>query len=206
MRELGFIRLVTSLLSLCVRVYVVTTGTDTPSFCNSGLFATGGKLFWRAFVSGAFCFGGFFSQVAFWLGGLWSGGFCRFFLGGAHDREPFFDFLNKFEVEIVWVLLFNFTIDFYIIVGWNFTQYVENIGKQLYKFRSPLGEILATVLKFCIKFKTKKEKKATMLPIKCAHKPDKSPGGHFMKWLLWPSEAETIRWPSIQIDSKYVYL
>ena len=37
----------------------------------------------------------------------------------------FFNFNNDFNAEIDWVVLFNFTIDFYMIVGWEITQYVK---------------------------------------------------------------------------------
>ena len=41
--------LATSLLCLCVRMYVMAAGIDTPTICNRGKFVTGGKVFWGAF-------------------------------------------------------------------------------------------------------------------------------------------------------------
>ena len=69
---------VTSLLCLCVRVYVVATDTDIPSICNNGQFATRGKQFWNAFYIGENLLRG-----AFFLGGFLTGGLkVRWLLSG----------------------------------------------------------------------------------------------------------------------------
>ena len=62
--EVRFYMHVTS-LCLCVRVYLVVTGTVILSICNWGHFVTGGKLFW-----GAFCIRGIFLGGASVLGGF----------------------------------------------------------------------------------------------------------------------------------------
>ena len=46
----------------------------------------------------------------------------------------FFNFNNSFDAKIVWVDFLNFTVDFYMIKGWKFTQYVKIIGKFIWRF------------------------------------------------------------------------
>ena len=84
-KELEFLCLVTSLLYLCVRLYMVSIDSDTPSICIRGQFVTGGKILWGAFCMRDILFLGIFILVGFLTGGLRSGGFFFpwLFVGGS---------------------------------------------------------------------------------------------------------------------------
>ena len=130
-------------MSLCVRMYVVTAGTDIPSICNRGHFVKerrttfggllypGGILFLRVyclegpFVLGCFCSRFFFDWGAYdplaFVSGIFAGGF----LSGAFDLEQLWAHLESAKSSWTYVNVCRFFMAYHpmiLMYNYNFRR------------------------------------------------------------------------------------